>query len=332
MLPYHAGYGGKTMMNRKNRISFSRTKTMLAGIAAVAMLVSLPACVRRQENEPMPFAPQEETDMDTERIPYVINNEYVLDMGGMDALLQPEDYTFVPTESDLTILRSLEEQYPEYAERIQFFIDHIGAYHQTAVNNVCVAPEKIDFVLAERFATQTETGEWNFSLDGITLPYYIQYDHRWAFHPYGNGVMGYTGCGPTCFAMVSAAVTGNQDITPDRVADYALDRGFYVSGSGTDWRLFTEGAEELGFHGKMIYPDESVMKQELWNGNYLVVSMRHGDFTRVGHFVVIHSCDEDGFWLYDPNSIERSSRVWPYEMLLSQIAQVWTLGQNIESE
>ena len=113
------------MMNRKNRISFSRTKTMLAGIAAVAMLVSLPACVRRQENEPMPFAPQEETDMDTERIPYVINNEYVLDMGGMDALLQPEDYTFVPTESDLTILRSLEEQYPEYAERIQFFIDHI---------------------------------------------------------------------------------------------------------------------------------------------------------------------------------------------------------------
>jgi hypothetical protein len=195
-----------------------------------------------------------------------------------------------------------------------------------------VAPEKIDFVLAERFATQTETGEWNFSLDGITLPYYIQYDHRWAFHPYGNGVMGYTGCGPTCFAMVSAAVTGNQDITPDRVADYALDRGFYVSGSGTDWRLFTEGAEELGFHGKMIYPDESVMKQELWNGNYLVVSMRPGDFTRVGHFVVIHSCDEDGFWLYDPNSIERSSRVWPYEMLLSQIAQVWTLGQNIESE
>ena len=171
MLPYHAGYGGKTMMNRKNRISFSRTKTMLAGIAAVAMLVSLPACVRRQENEPMPFAPQEETDMDTERIPYVINNEYMLDMGGMDALLQPEDYTFVPTESDLTILRSLEEQYPEYAERIQFFIDHIGAYHQTAVNNVCVAPEKIDFVLAERFATQTETGEWNFSLDGITLPY-----------------------------------------------------------------------------------------------------------------------------------------------------------------
>lgn len=320
------------MMKRMNGISVSWKKTVAAGIAAAAMLVSLTACAGNQENASAPFAPQEETDTDTERIPYVINNEYVLDMDGMDALLQPEDYTFIPTEDDLTILQSLEEQYPEYAEKIQFFIDHIGAYHQTAVNNVIVAPEKIDFVLAERFATQTETGEWNFSLEGLSLPYYIQYDHRWALHPYGNGVMGYTGCGPTCFAMVSAAVTGNQDITPDRVADYAIDRGFYVSGSGTDWRLFTEGARELGFHGKMIYPDESIMKQELWNGNYLVVSLRPGDFTRVGHFVVIHSCDEEGFWLYDPNSIERSSRVWPYETLLSQIAQVWTLGQNVESE
>ena len=73
------------------------------------------------------------------------------------------------------------------------------------------------------------------------------------------------------------------------------------------------------------------MKQELWKGNYLVVSLRPGDFTRVGHFVVIHSCDEDGFWLYDPNSIERSSRVWSYQALLNQIAQVWTLGQNIDS-
>ena len=107
MLPYHAGYGGKIMMNQKNRLSISRIKAIIAGIAAATMLVTLPSCVSRQENKPMPFAPQEETAMDTERIPYVINNEYVLDMDGMDALLQPEDYTFVPTESELTILRSL---------------------------------------------------------------------------------------------------------------------------------------------------------------------------------------------------------------------------------
>ena len=310
----------------------ARKNKILSLFLTLVMILPMSACTARQDAPQAPFAPQEETGEEVQREPYVINRDYILDPDGMDALLTPEDYTFVPRESDVAILQTLQEQYPEYAERIQFFLDHIGAYHQTAVNNVCVAPEKIDFVLAERFATQTETGEWNFSMEGITLPYYIQYDHRWAFHPYGNGVMGYTGCGPTCFAMVAAAVTGNQDITPDRVADYALDRGYYVSGSGTDWQLFTAGAEELGFSGKMITPDENSMKQELWNGNYLVVSLRPGDFTRVGHFVVIHSCDEEGFWLYDPNSIERSSRVWPYQVLINQIAQVWTLGNNVSPE
>ena len=109
-------------MNRIDRICNVKIQKVIAGIAAAAMLVSLSACARKHESTSTPFAPQDETNMDTERIPYAINNDYILDMDGMDALLQPEDYTFVPRESDLEILQSLKEQYPENAEKIQFFI------------------------------------------------------------------------------------------------------------------------------------------------------------------------------------------------------------------
>ena len=130
-------------MNRIDRICNVKIQKVIAGIAAAAMLVSLSACARKHESTSTPFAPQDETNMDTERIPYAINNDYILDMDGMDALLQPEDYTFVPRESDLEILQSLKEQYPENAEKIQFFIDHIGAYHQTAVNNVRAGKDRL---------------------------------------------------------------------------------------------------------------------------------------------------------------------------------------------
>lgn len=302
----------------------------LCVLIVVAMLSVLEGCGQVPE-EKTPFAPQEETNAEESRVDYSIDNDYTLNLDELGALFTPEDYQFIPTAKDIETLQSLELWYPEYAEKIQFFIDHIGAYHQTAVNNVIVAPEKISFVLAERFAAQTPTGDWRFSLESNTLPYYIQYDQRWAFHPYGNGVMGYTGCGPTCLAMVAAALTGNPDITPDKAADFAVDRGYYISGSGTDWRLFTDGASELGLCGTMIYPDVTAMKQAVWSGNYLVVSLRPGDFTRVGHFVVVHSVDDNGFWLYDPNSIEHSSQPWPYEQLAGQIAQVWSIGKT-ESE
>ena len=315
------------MRHRKPTSEYAGTaRKVLSLLLALAMVFLTAGCTAGQDPKEDFFAPQEETGDEVARTPYVMDAVHPVDLREMESYFTEEDYTFTPREYDLQVLESLKEQYPEYAEHIQFFIDHIGAFHQAAVNNVCVAPEKIDFVLAERFALQTETKDWYFDLGGA-LPYYIQYDTRWAFHPYGNGVMGYTGCGPTCLAMIAAYLTGNPDITPDKTADFALDHGYYVSGSGTDWSLFTSGAEELGLVGQMMELNDMQMKQALWDGKLLVICLRPGDFTRVGHFVVVHSVDEEGFWLYDPNSIERSSRVWPYATLLPQIAQVWSIGR-----
>ena len=312
--------------DRNDTIKYGElSRKILAILLSISLLAAASGCTAGRGGED-PFAPQEETGDEVIRTPYVMDAVHPVDLEQTASYFTEEDYTYQPREYDLKILEELKVRYPEKAEHLQFFIDHIGAFHQTAVNNVCVAPEKIDFVLAERFARQTETGDWKFDLGG-TLPYFIQYDTRWAFHPYGNGVMGYTGCGPTCLAMVASYLTGNQDITPDKTADFAMDHGYYVSGSGTDWQLFTKGVEELGLRGQMIYPDEALMKQTLRDGDLLVICLRPGDFTRVGHFVVVHSVDEAGFWLYDPNSIERSSQPWPYKTLNPQIAQVWAIGR-----
>ena len=36
-----------------------------------------------------------------------------------------------------------------------------------------------------------------------TFPYFKQWDTQWGYKKYGSGVMGLTGCGPTCLSMAA---------------------------------------------------------------------------------------------------------------------------------
>ena len=168
-------------------------------------------------------------------------------------------------------------------------------------------------------------GENAVSVKKGEIPYFIQYDSRWGLLDYGSGPMGFTGCGPTCLAMAAAGLTGNADFTPDDVADYAEANGYYVTGAGTAWSLFTDGAAAFGLTGRQMALDESDMKDVINSGGVIIASMQSGDFTTEGHFIVIWGYGLGGFKVYDPNNIEKSSRTWSYTRLKPQIAAVWSI-------
>ena len=126
--------------------------------------------------------------------------------------------------------------------------------------------------------------------------------------------------------MAAAGLTGNAGYTPDKVADYAAENGFYVPGSGTGWELFTGGAQAFGLRGEQISVDKSAMEESLRDGAVLIASLTPGDFTMAGHFIVIYSSGIGGFRVYDPSSIARSDRAWSFDALQPQIAQVWSLS------
>ncbi len=43
------------------------------------------------------------------------------------------------------------------------------------------------------------------------------------------------GCRPTAVAMVAAGLTGDNTITPYRVAQFAAENGYYAGDAGTSW-------------------------------------------------------------------------------------------------
>ena len=67
------------------------------------------------------------------------------------------------------------------------------------------------------------------------------------------------------------------------------------------------------------------MKQVLDQGGVLISSMRPGDFTTTGHFILIRGYDQNGFFVNDPNSRRNSEKQWDYETLSGQIKGLWEI-------
>jgi hypothetical protein len=255
-----------------------------------------------------------------------IRTDFSVDLDALAAKADGGD--FQCPQSDIDSLQAAESRYPKYREKIEFFIEHMGSYDQTAVNTVLLSPEKIDFVLLAPFAEPAQTQTWDIDVKAGEIPYLVQYDSRWAFHPYGSSCAGNTACGPTCLSMAAIGLTGDTGYTPDYVSDYAENGGYYVPGSGTSWELFTGGAAGLGLTGEQISMDKSTMESCLKSGGVLIASMTPGDFTMSGHFIVIYGRGPGGFKIYDPSSTERSGRAWSFDSLSQQTAQIWCMTKT----
>ena len=68
------------------------------------------------------------------------------------------------------------------------------------------------------------------------------------------------------------------------------------------------------------------MKEALEHGNPIILAMGPGDFTASGHYIVLTGVVDGLFAVNDPNSPERSSRLWSYEEISGQIRNIWAVS------
>lgn len=159
------------------------------------------------------------------------------------------------------------------------------------------------------------------------FPLFLQWDPRWGYESYGSdSFIGVSGCGPTCLSMVLYYLTGDESLTPDRIADYAIENGYYVEGTGTAWALIKDFPRFYGIRVTEPEKSEQAFRSELDQGNMLVCAMGKGDFTTAGHFIVIYGYDDAGFKVNDPNCVARSRKRWDFEAIGGQIKNVWSMS------
>lgn len=186
----------------------------------------------------------------------------------------------------------------------------VGRMGESAVRTLGLAP------------SSTPVAEWRAG----EVPELYQIDPAWADEPYAGGTVGENGCGPTCLAMAYVALTGRTDMDPATMAAFSEREGYTVDGM-TAWALMTEGAHALGLTSEELPANAASIRAALEAGQVIIASVRPGDFTTTGHFIVLAGIAANGeLEIRDPNSAERTHETWGIERVLGQCANLWAIG------
>ena len=127
--------------------------------------------------------------------------------------------------------------------------------------------------------------------------------------------------------MVIVGLTGNKKATPYQVAKFAEEKGYYMEGTGTAWSIMTEGAASFGITGEEIPLSKEKIVSCLNAGKPIICSMKPGNFTTEGHFIVLTGTSDGKIKVNDPNSRARS-KLWDYETIEGQIKNLWAFDKN----
>lgn len=223
-----------------------------------------------------------------------------------------------------TILRlaELSKQDP----RINYIIENYEIYPDELLEMLSKNIETIDFVLnypnQKDIVHASDIGE----ITKGEYPLLLQWDERWGYEKYGDSTIAVSGCAPVALSIVIAGLTGNNKITPYTIAKYAEEEDYY-SRLGTSWSIMTEGITKFDIKGTEIALSKNTIYNKLNNGNPIICSMRRGNFTTTGHFIVLVGIEEGKIKIKDPNSIEKSNKLWDYETLENQIKNLWSFEE-----
>lgn len=209
--------------------------------------------------------------------------------------------------------------------RITEIINNYNTYPEPLLDMLSRDIDLLDFVLNYQDKTGKVFNE-PINTSKNEIPLLLQWDERWGYAPYGENMIAISGCAPTSLSMVIIGLTGDNTITPYKVAKYAEDNGYYVNGTGTSWNLMTSGSKQFGIEGKEISLSKNTVFNELENRHPIICSMREGDFTTKGHFIVLTGLTNGKIKINDPNSKKRSSLLWDYDRLEKQIKNLWSFS------
>ncbi len=220
------------------------------------------------------------------------------------------------------------------SELIRQVAENSGAYPQQLLEALANNPEMADFAahFLEKKGMVTGSGLTEGEKDA-EYPLFLQWDPRWGYASYGDdSVVGLTGCGPTALSMALYYLTGDASLTPDKLAAYSMENGYYIPGTGTAWLLMEQVPALYGLSVRQPEISRREMEQALEAGDVILCSMGPGDFTIGGHFVVIYGYDGEGFLINDPNCVARSRQSWSFETLEPQMKHIFIISKDSGQE
>ena len=158
-------------------------------------------------------------------------------------------------------------------------------------------------------------------------PYYVQWDRRWAYDALGGTNVAIGGCGPTVVAMALSGMLKDETITPKQISEIENANGYFTS-LGTKWSFFDFIADKYNLKSIKLSLSKASINEAIDRGNPIIASVHPGKFTTVGHIILIVGKNNSGNYIInDPNSYNRTLKVWSYDELKTEIIAMWELSK-----
>lgn len=232
--------------------------------------------------------------------------------------------TKAAVEPDVSDIDETPEETPEEKlERVRIEATEAG-YPEGVIELLSKNPETVDFVSDYGEKKDLEAVSEIEELKEDEIPKLLQWDERWGYAPYGTSIVAVSGCGPTCLSMVVSGLTGDKTITPAKMAEYGTEHHYINEDNDTYWIFMSEAGQEWGIESREKMLEEEELKEELLAGHPVICSVGPGDFTQIGHFIVLAGWEDGKVIVHDPFSIKNTEKRWVYEDFKDQIKSMWT--------
>ena len=151
---------------------------------------------------------------------------------------------------------------------------------------------------------QQYSQEANQTLKGnqVLTPLILQTDERWAQDSYGTGednTLAKNGCAILSLTMVLSYFE-EKEATPQDILSWAQNK-YFVNGQGTSWQIFSDFASHYHLQYHDLGNDFQSASKYLQQKIPVIVSVKPGRFTEVGHIMVLGAKKNNQVLVLDPN-------------------------------
>jgi hypothetical protein len=200
------------------------------------------------------------------------------------------------------IINNLEKQ--AYSNsKIDYILENIDEYPDELLELLSRNKETVDFVY-DYPNHSFEKNNKKISVKDYYTPgkisLFLQWDEKWGYDKYGDDYIAVGGCAPTSLSMVAVGLTGNTNINPISVSNYAYENGYYVEGVGSSCSLISQGAKHFGLKSEELPLSKSSILSTLEDGKIEI---------------------------NDPNSKLNSSKAWDVDVFLKETKNLWKISK-----
>lgn len=149
--------------------------------------------------------------------------------------------------------------------------------------------------------------------------YISQNNDKFENIPYGTSNLKSSGCGPIALTMALNYVSDTSLVKLDDVLKWAEENNMYEINSGTRWSLIRSFPSAVSANSEELYiTNAEELAGLIQEDGVLVTSMRKGQFTENGHFIVITGIKNGKVSVLDPASICRSLKEWDIQTIFDE--------------